>query len=118
MERRNFLKTALTFGSVTFASAKALLAQQTGRDMAEMPDMDMNADKTQHKARSSSPLPVESPDVPQLRHRLDEGVKEFHLIAEAVKQELVPGKLANLWGFNGSAPGPTIQVNQGDRVRI
>ncbi|MGA6956384.1 MAG: multicopper oxidase domain-containing protein, partial [Candidatus Acidiferrales bacterium] len=24
----------------------------------------------------------------------------------------------NLWGYNGRAPGPTIQVNQGDRVRI
>ncbi|MGA2648482.1 MAG: multicopper oxidase domain-containing protein [Candidatus Sulfotelmatobacter sp.] len=22
------------------------------------------------------------------------------------------------WGFNGSCPGPTIQVNQGDRVRL
>jgi hypothetical protein len=23
-----------------------------------------------------------------------------------------------VWGYNGSAPGPTIQVNQGDRVRV
>jgi hypothetical protein len=30
----------------------------------------------------------------------------------------MPGKTANLWGYNGSAPGPTIQVNHGDRVRI
>ena len=27
-------------------------------------------------------------------------------------------KTLDLWGFNGSAPGPTIQVNQGDRVRV
>jgi hypothetical protein len=47
-----------------------------------------------------------------------DGVKEFHLIAEPVKQELIPGKVVDLWGYNGSAPGPTIQVNQGDRVRI
>ena len=47
-----------------------------------------------------------------------DGAKEFHLIAEPVKQELMPGKIVNLWGYNGSAPGPTIQVNQGDRVRI
>ena len=25
---------------------------------------------------------------------------------------------ANLWGYNGNAPGPTIQVTRGDRVRI
>jgi hypothetical protein len=49
---------------------------------------------------------------------MDGGVKEFHLIAEPVKQELVPGKVVDLWGYNGSSPGPTIQINQGDRVRI
>jgi manganese oxidase len=31
---------------------------------------------------------------------------------------LIPGKTVNLWGFNGSAPGPTIQATRGDRVRI
>src|SRR6266446_1759806 len=46
------------------------------------------------------------------------GAKEFHLIAEPVKQELMPGKIANLWDHDGSAAGPTIQVNQGDWVRI
>jgi hypothetical protein len=61
---------------------------------------------------------VETPDVPQLPWRMDGGIKEFHLIAEPVKQEIVPGRVIDLWGFNGSAPGPTIQVNQGDRVRI
>jgi hypothetical protein len=61
---------------------------------------------------------VQTPDVPQLPFRMDGGVKEFHLIAEPVKQELVPGKVVDLWGYNGSAPGPTIQVTQGDRVRI
>ena len=49
---------------------------------------------------------------------MDGGVKVFHLVAEPVKQQILPGKVLDLWGFNGSAPGPTIQVNQGDRVRI
>ena len=48
----------------------------------------------------------------------DSGLKVFHLVAEPVKQQILPGKVLDLWGFNGSAPGPTIQVNQGDRVRI
>ncbi|MGE0406181.1 MAG: multicopper oxidase family protein [Candidatus Korobacteraceae bacterium] len=46
------------------------------------------------------------------------GAKEFHLIAEPVRREILPGKIIDAWGFNGSIPGPTIQVNQGDRVRI
>jgi manganese oxidase len=70
------------------------------------------------RQRSSLILSVETPDAPQLSWRMAGGAKEFHLIAEPVKQELMPGKIVNLWGYNGRAPGPTIQVNQGDRVRI
>jgi FtsP/CotA-like multicopper oxidase with cupredoxin domain len=49
---------------------------------------------------------------------MDGSTKVFHLVAEPVKQTLVPGRTLDLWGFNGSAPGPTIQANEGDRVRI
>jgi manganese oxidase len=42
----------------------------------------------------------------------------FPLIAEPVKQTIVPGRTLDLWGYNGSAPGPTIQANEGDRVRF
>ncbi|GAC1616974.1 MAG: hypothetical protein NVS9B13_03100 [Candidatus Acidiferrum sp.] len=65
-----------------------------------------------------SPILVETPDVPDLPYRMDGDVKEFHLIAEPVKQEIIPGRVVDLWGYNGSAPGPTIQVTRGDRVRI
>ena len=50
--------------------------------------------------------------------RMNNGVKEFHLVAEQVVRELAPGMKANLWGYNGSSPGPTIEVVEGDRVRI
>jgi FtsP/CotA-like multicopper oxidase with cupredoxin domain len=50
--------------------------------------------------------------------RMKNGVKEFHLIAEPVIRELAPGMKANLWGYNGQSPGPTIEVVEGDRVRI
>lgn len=96
MERRNFLKTALTLGSAAFASAKALVAQQTGDHMADMPNMYMNGSRTRHQSRFSLPVLVESPDVAQLQWRMDGNVKEFHLVAEPVKQELVPGKVANI----------------------
>jgi len=61
-----------------------------------------------------SPVLAETPDVPNLPFRMDGNVKEFHLIAEPVKQEIVPGRIVDLWGYNGSAPGPTIQVTRGD----
>jgi len=50
--------------------------------------------------------------------RMNAGVKEFHLVAEPVVREMAPGFKANMWGYNGQSPGPTIEVVEGDRVRI
>ncbi|MBP0625095.1 multicopper oxidase family protein [Cupriavidus consociatus] len=50
--------------------------------------------------------------------RMKNGVKEFHLVAEPVEREMAPGFKAHLWGYNGQSPGPTIEVVEGDRVRI
>jgi FtsP/CotA-like multicopper oxidase with cupredoxin domain len=50
--------------------------------------------------------------------RMNNGVKEFHLVAEPVVREMAPGMKANLWGYNGASPGPTIEAVEGDRVRI
>jgi len=50
--------------------------------------------------------------------RMSNGWKEFHLIAEPVVRELAPGMKANLWGYNGQSPGPTIECVEGDKVRI
>jgi len=63
-------------------------------------------------------LPVEVPDVPKLPWRRVDGVKEFHLTAEVVQRDFLPGRTFDVWGYNGSMPGPTIEVQQGDRVRI
>jgi FtsP/CotA-like multicopper oxidase with cupredoxin domain len=50
--------------------------------------------------------------------RMRDGIKEFHLVAEPVTREIAPGMKAHLWGYNGQSPGPTIEVVEGDRVRI
>ncbi len=50
--------------------------------------------------------------------RMKDKVKEFHLVAEPVVREIAPGMKANLWGYNGQSPGPTIEAVEGDRVRI
>ena len=50
--------------------------------------------------------------------RMNQGVKEFHLVAEPVVREMAPGFFVNMWGYNGQSPGPTIEVVEGDRVRI
>ena len=53
-----------------------------------------------------------------LPHRMNNGVKEFHLVAEPVEREMAEGMTAHLWGYNGQSPGPTIEAVEGDRVRI
>jgi len=50
--------------------------------------------------------------------RMNKGVKEFHLVAEPVVREIAQGMKAHLWGYNGQSPGPTIEVVEGDKVRI
>ena len=50
--------------------------------------------------------------------RLEGDVKVFDIRAEVVRTQFLPGRFVDAWGFNGSVPGPTIQVNEGDRVRL
>lgn len=96
-DRRNFFARLLTLGAAA-AGAKTLTAQ-TDSDAGE-------------------PVPVVTPDLPKLPYRLVDGVKEFHLIAEVVHTRLAPGRPMVGWGYNGSVPGPMIEVQEGDRVRI
>jgi len=50
--------------------------------------------------------------------RMNDDWKEFHLVAEPVEREIAPGMKAHLWGYNGQSPGPTLEMVEGDQVRI
>jgi FtsP/CotA-like multicopper oxidase with cupredoxin domain len=127
--RRSFLRggVVLGAGAVAAASAAASKTIETGQEKMQRPS-GMKTDDGERSAHQLATeqkrgpgagfLPVVTPDVPDLPFEMDNGVKVFHLVAEPVKQEIMPGKAVNLWGYNGSAPGPTIQAMQGDRVRI
>jgi len=104
--RRNFFKSVFGVGTGLAALTQLGAAQQTSLPEATA------------KPQTGPPPPVRTPDIKDLPFTLDNGVKVFNLIAEPVKQEIIPGRTIDLWGYNGSAPGPTIQVNNGDRVRI
>jgi FtsP/CotA-like multicopper oxidase with cupredoxin domain len=71
------------------------------------------------RSASEPPVLVQTPDLPDnLPWKMVQGAKEFHLHAQPVRRELLPGNFINHWGYNGTMPGPTIQVTEGDRVRI
>ena len=125
--RRNFLRNAAAVGAGVLATSSALATQNSSqgeklpvsRDSeTNRSQMGMKGGHHQPSAQDARLLSVITPDVPDLPFEMDNGVKVFHLIAEPVKQEILPGKTVNLWGYNGSAPGPTIQAKQGERVRL
>jgi manganese oxidase len=126
--RRNFLQGAALLGAGVIATRSVTKArEQSKQERTQMPpSMEMDHDKVQkgegspyrRSMEGAAFVPVVGPDLRDLPFEVVNGVKVFHLIAEPVKQEIIPGKVVNLWGYNGSAPGPTIQIQQGDRVRI
>jgi hypothetical protein len=108
--RRSFLQSALGLGAGLFATDKLLGA--TPQPVQRLKES---------RSQSNGPAfnhPVITTDVGDMPYTMDGEVKVFHLSAQVLKQEVAPGKTIDLWGFNGSAPGPTIQVSQGDRVRV
>ena len=44
--------------------------------------------------------------------------KVFHLRAEPVHHVIAPGLEIEAWGYNGTTPGPVLELTEGDRVRI
>lgn len=64
------------------------------------------------------PAPVTLPDMQKLPWKMVNGVKEFHLRATPARRELLPGIWMDAYGYNDLFPGPCIEVNQGDRIRI
>jgi FtsP/CotA-like multicopper oxidase with cupredoxin domain len=114
MTRRQFL-----VGSGAAVVGAALVSKAQAASLPEAP--------VQTKAMTQPPLvppdgrpyqPVVTLNGWTLPWRVKGGWKEFHLIAEPVRREIAPGMVANLWGYNGQSPGPTIECVEGDKVRI
>lgn len=63
-------------------------------------------------------ISVITPNVASLPWKMEKGVKVFHLYAQSFKQEFAHGLSINVWGYNKSSPGPTIEAVEGDRVKI
>jgi FtsP/CotA-like multicopper oxidase with cupredoxin domain len=114
MDRRRFFSGAV--GGAVAAAAVSRVA------LAAVPEA-----PAQTSAATAPPLlppdgrpydPVVTLNGWTLPWRMNGNVKEFHLVAEPVVREMAPGFKVNMWGYNGQSPGPTIEVVEGDRVRI
>ena len=114
LSRRQFLRDAgvasIGAGLVSKAGAASLPEAQTQINPATQPPLAPPNGRPYN--------PVVTLNGWTLPWRMRDGWKEFHLVAEPVVRELAPGMKAHLWGYNGQSPGPTIEVVEGDKVRI
>jgi FtsP/CotA-like multicopper oxidase with cupredoxin domain len=112
--RRHFLQSAavgvLGAATVSRAGAAALPEAPTQTSAATQPPLAPSAGRPYN--------PVVTLNGWSLPFRMNNGIKEFHLVAEPVVREMAPGMKAHLWGYNGQSPGPTLEAVEGDRVRI
>jgi FtsP/CotA-like multicopper oxidase with cupredoxin domain len=106
--RRRFFQDAAILGVGVFGMAP--LGNADEKHAAKK----VTAEKSSARPRVS----MVTPDVPDLPFEMDGAVKVFRLKAEPLQQKIAPFKTIDAWGYNGSCPGPTIQVTQGDRVRV
>jgi FtsP/CotA-like multicopper oxidase with cupredoxin domain len=113
--RRSFLRgVASIAGAATAQTAYGQHVHEPAQKKAGPPP----ASPVPPGALGPGVVPVVTPDVPDMPWRLENGVKVFNVAVEHVRTEFIPGRAVDAWGFNGSVPGPTIQVNEGDRVRL
>ncbi|MEO8050110.1 MAG: multicopper oxidase domain-containing protein [Acidobacteriota bacterium] len=136
-DRRDFFTRIATLGAAIAAGVKSITGQSlpAAQPMPANPSMP-GMDHSGHASMQVSPgapakisgttnpaivepfFPLVTPDIPKLPYELVNGAKEFNLVAEVVQTSLVPERPMTAWGYNGSVPGPTIEVQEGDRVRI
>jgi FtsP/CotA-like multicopper oxidase with cupredoxin domain len=114
LSRRNFLT-----GSALLVSAAAVSGRAQAAAIPEAPTTSSNTMQPPLPPASGQDYqPVVTLNGWTLPWRMNGDWKEFHLVAEPVVREIAPGMKANLWGYNGQTPGPTIEAVEGDKVRI
>jgi FtsP/CotA-like multicopper oxidase with cupredoxin domain len=108
----------LKSAAAAIAGGIALL-KSAKSDAVEARPKTENRSRTDGCAGPSAPYTrVMTPNGSTLPHKMRNGVREFHLIAEPVEREFATGMKVKCWGYNGQTPGPTIEAVEGDRVRI
>lgn len=128
MQRRDFLKLlGIGFGSAGAAQlVKPLHAQETVHEMP-MPanpsqQVDWVAMNEHHKAGVDTFLANIGQDPlfwgNQLEPTLEDGVKVFDIRCQEVMWDTGGGNPVAALTYNGTVPGPTIRVDEGDQLRL
>ncbi len=126
-DRRNFLGFGASLVAASAvglgASEKCETAVKSGKSKKQ-PSLNTNPKKvlssttiiTDKKGLNYNP--VVTLNGWSLPFEMNNGIKEFRLVAEPVVREFAPGMVVNCWGYNKTTPGPTIEAVEGDRIRL
>lgn len=117
LSRRHWVQFAGAFAPLALFSQRASAQDHSGHVMPEAA-VPPPATPLPQVPRSTGYTPVRTLNGWTLPHKMVDGVKEFHLVADEIEHEFAPGSRAKCWGYNGTTPGPTIEAVEGDRVRI
>lgn len=112
MDRRTFLR----WGSA--AAGSALVLRQSPVNAQEPPPAAEQPRIVRAKQNIAARSGVITPNGTTLPLKRVGDAKVGHLIAQPIDHEFMPGLRADCWGYNGRTPGPTIEVTEGDRVRM
>ncbi len=124
--RRSFLQSTFGLGAGLFASRavaetthnESHTSSQVAASGGYLGTSSGSLSKIDTRGGTVRTTSVVTTDVGDLPYEMDGDVKVIRLTAHVFKQQIAPDKTIDVWGFNGSAPGPTIQVTQGDKVRV
>ena len=99
----------------TGESAGSATDEHAGHEAGDWQAMD----EAMHERNSAFPAETEGVGGQAIEPEvLDDGTKRFTLTAQETEWEVEPGKVVDAISYNGMVPGPTIQVDVGDKVEV
>ncbi len=101
-----------------FLAVPGVRAQEAEEPNPELPWADAQAEQLPPGKPGEHYTPVVVPNGTTAESRIVDGVRVFHLTAEPITQEVAPGLAVDTWGYNGSVPGPVLELCEGEKVRI
>ena len=105
--------------SATLVVSEDASLADLGSAHADGEDVDWAAlDETMLNSIRAFPAETEGVGNIILEPTMDNGVKVFELTAAVTPWEVEPGRVVDAWTYNGIVPGPMIQLDIGDRVRV
>lgn len=118
----------ITKSAALLIAAAVVIAGCSGAKTAPAADNTQNSapaaatwqemDKMHEAAMKAFPAPTEGKGGEELKPEMDGNVKVFHLTVSKIQWEVSPGHKVEAFAYNGTVPGPTIHVTEGDRVRV